>query len=560
MWLVNTDTLQLEYFISSVAQYVILSHTWGPEEISFQEFNIGTSRDSDGYRKIVQATRVAKEMGYKYIWIDTCCIDKTSSSELSEAINSMFEWYMRSTVCIALLSDVSVKDQQHPHYPTVSTLGRSRWFTRGWTLQELIAPRDVIFYSKEWEVIGDRFELAGLIAEVTRIDKHILIAKCDEANQWAPPLDKYSIAQRMSWAAGRQTTRNEDQAYCLMGIFHVNMPLLYGERHNAFQRLQEEILKTSHDQSIFAWSSKTRSYGSFCGILAQSPNDFALSHNISSFSALSSGEPVTVSSKGVRARLYLVPSGSTGLYEAYLECYVGEDPKASPVIFIAEDSRDPSRDPFDHQTWKEEIDSRNVRFVRFYGETLQYKNISFTENGRYAHVWVGRSLQEKQGIPPAFESHTFFKIHNYTDFNITGIPKRLWDPRFQTFSFKSSEQHADSKLGVLLQGTKPGLIRDKKLAFLAIIGHEGSERQHSDMPSCAIIDLDKNQSAVDHQKLDQNELMNILKNYSFTGFAKLFDRLNLGDEKYLLANLQTDLKLPYCKWVLVLRIETGVNN
>ncbi|KAM5537087.1 hypothetical protein V8D89_009233 [Ganoderma adspersum] len=192
--------------------------------------------------KIRMACTVAREHGYRYIWIDSCCIDKSSSTELSEAINSMYLWYSRATICYAWLADVPDDDE-----PDVedSAFRRSRWFTRGWTLQELIAPRLVIFLSDQWGALGTKATLATVVEEVTRIDQAVLLHQ--------KSLEQVGVAERMSWASERATTRVEDQAYALLGIFDINMPTLYGEGTRAFRRLQEEILKRIPDQSLFAW-------------------------------------------------------------------------------------------------------------------------------------------------------------------------------------------------------------------------------------------------------------------------------------------------------------------
>ena len=192
--------------------------------------------------KIRDACAVARADGYRYIWIDSCCIDKTSSSELSEAINSMYQWYAHAGVCYAFLADVPAKAD---HDRAGSRFRRSRWFARGWTLQELIAPLHVVFLSKDWVDLGSKHTRAGLVREITGIAYNALLH--------VEPLDKFSVAQRLSWACGRQTTRVEDQAYSLLGIFDINMPSLYGEGHRAFRRLQEEIMRRIPDQSLFAW-------------------------------------------------------------------------------------------------------------------------------------------------------------------------------------------------------------------------------------------------------------------------------------------------------------------
>ena len=193
-------------------------------------------------KKIQFSCAQAAKDGYGYIWVDTCCIDKSSSAELSEAINSMYKWYQNAEKCYAYLADVPTGADL---WPKQSSFRRSRWFTRGWTLQELIAPSNLIFYSAEWLYLGTRYVLSSLLTEITGVDYTILAG--------ARGIENASIAKKMSWASNRVTTRVEDIAYCLMGLFAVNMPMLYGEGDRAFIRLQEEIIKNSDDQSLFAW-------------------------------------------------------------------------------------------------------------------------------------------------------------------------------------------------------------------------------------------------------------------------------------------------------------------
>ncbi len=191
--------------------------------------------------KILNACRVAREHGYQYIWIDSCCIDKQSSSELSEAINSMYAWYERADVCYAYLADVPPDENPRK---SGSAFRRSRWFTRGWTLQELLAPNNLVFLSMDWARLGAKDELANLVSYITDISIHALVRT---------QFGHFSVAQRLSWAARRETTRVEDRAYSLLGLFDINMPTLYGEGERAFQRLQEEILRRIPDPSILAW-------------------------------------------------------------------------------------------------------------------------------------------------------------------------------------------------------------------------------------------------------------------------------------------------------------------
>jgi hypothetical protein len=239
MRLLHTTTHHLrDFWGDDVPFYAILSHRWEATEVSFQDLMSGNAAGMPAFKKIRDFCRQAKSDGFEYAWVDTCCIDKTSSAELSEAINSMFQWYRNAQVCYAFLSDVPTVDDDLSEFRT------SKWFTRGWTLQELLAPQTVIFFDCEWKEIGTKASLIDVVSEVTRI-----------AVNYLTDFRGASVAQKMSWVAGRQTSRDEDIAYSLLGLFSVHMPPLYGEGQNAFQRLQQEIIRTSDDESIFAWRS-----------------------------------------------------------------------------------------------------------------------------------------------------------------------------------------------------------------------------------------------------------------------------------------------------------------
>jgi len=275
MRLINSTTLKLHEIVDNqTPPYAILSHTWGEEEVSFQDLqaNVPGVTENKGFEKIRQCCRIAAGDGFEYTWIDTCCIDKTSSAELSEAINSMFRWYQRAEVCYAFLADVT--SDEDPQMEG-SAFRRSRWFTRGWTLQELIAPAQVIFLGSDWEEIGTKLSLMILVSGITGIGLEALDGNLG--------LNCWSAAQKMSWASYRITTREEDTAYCLMGIFNINMPMLYGEGGRAFMRLQEEIIRSSQDESIFAWWSGERQFAlneDNRGLLASGPHQFARSGDV----------------------------------------------------------------------------------------------------------------------------------------------------------------------------------------------------------------------------------------------------------------------------------------
>ncbi|KAK3988923.1 heterokaryon incompatibility protein-domain-containing protein [Cladorrhinum sp. PSN332] len=388
MRLLRTDTLELVEFQGRVPPYVILSHTWGPDEVTFQELSLlskSALKKKAGYDKIAGCCARAVEDGYEYVWVDTCCIDKTSSAELSEAINSMYRWYQEAHICYAYMADVTLdlpppsdaasmttwsstsgrstptpkRDPTFTSHKTPirsipsllrdydklpRTFENSRWFTRGWTLQELIAPPLVEFYSHDWQEIGTKYSLRHVISKVTGIDMRVL--------EGADPSTCH-VAERMSWAANRQTTRVEDAAYCLLGIFKVHMPLIYGEGNRAFYRLQKEIMKTTEDYTMLAWglskflSNKHHWKGLANSIhdeprrpLADSPNDFE-EHNRSSTSgwkysrlfpdpsyvvAAQPGSsmddtPPLITSRGLRLTLLLRPSKTRpGDVHAYINC------------------------------------------------------------------------------------------------------------------------------------------------------------------------------------------------------------------------------------------------
>jgi hypothetical protein len=281
MWLLNTSTLSLIY-VNNLEDYsyAILSHTWGNDEVSFQEItNLTRARWKTGFSKIKMTCQLARQKGIGYAWIDTCCIDKSSSAELSEAINSMFLWYQKSVVCFVHLEDLPSATYANISGATAylrnwAGSGRCRWFTRGWTLQELIAPENVEFYDMAWNRIGNKADFVDTLAQVTRIPRGVL--------NGTEKLRKIPVGSRIAWAAGRETTRVEDRAYCLLGIFDINMPLLYGEGARAFLRLQQEIAKETNDMSLFAWQQQPH-YGTaadrspdqvFRGIFAESPEEF----------------------------------------------------------------------------------------------------------------------------------------------------------------------------------------------------------------------------------------------------------------------------------------------
>ncbi|UPL01849.1 hypothetical protein LCI18_012783 [Fusarium solani-melongenae] len=274
MWLIDTTALSLRLFARSEGvEYAILSHTWGrdDEEVTFQDMaDIAHRRTKAGWAKIKKTCQLARNMGLDYAWVDTCCIDKTSSAELSEAINSMFSWYRDSKICFVYLCTRIHNPQLHTSGNLLDNeLASYRWFQRGWTLQELIAPSHMSFFNEDWEILGTKESLRDHLARITGIDTVVLKS--------VETLQNINIGKRFSWAAKRETKRVEDVAYCLLGIFGINMPLLYGEGSRAFIRLQEEIARSTNDLTLFAWQQSKKSAGSnwqLSGIFATSPKDF----------------------------------------------------------------------------------------------------------------------------------------------------------------------------------------------------------------------------------------------------------------------------------------------
>jgi hypothetical protein len=234
--------------IGNIPPYAILSHTWGAdtEEVSFKDLISGTGKSKAGYGKIRFCGEQAGRDGLQYFWVDTCCIDKSNNNELSEAINSMFRWYCNAAKCYVYLPDVSrpalYAIDKFSQLPWELAFRKSRWFTRGWTLQELIAPVSVEFFSKEGEQLGNKRSLERHIHEITGIPIKVL---------QGGSLSDFGVTERMLWAEKRETTRKEDKAYSLLGIFDVCMPLIYGEgRDSAFKRLWEEINKALKGKSL----------------------------------------------------------------------------------------------------------------------------------------------------------------------------------------------------------------------------------------------------------------------------------------------------------------------
>jgi hypothetical protein len=236
-----------EEFSDHVPPYAVLSHTWGrdEDEVTFQDIRTGSGRAKAGYEKLRFCSQWAKRVGLAYFWVDTCCIKKEDSSELQEAITSMFSWYARAARCYVYLADVTMYDEPGEDFSIepvwITAFCDSRWFRRGWTLQELLAPKIVIFFSKQGKPLRDRNQLAEVIHSITSIP----VSALRSVRGKRKPLSQFTVEERMQWAQGRDTKRVEDKAYCLLGVFGVRMYLNYGEGEHAMIRLKEGIHKSS---------------------------------------------------------------------------------------------------------------------------------------------------------------------------------------------------------------------------------------------------------------------------------------------------------------------------
>jgi hypothetical protein len=240
------DITLCDFLGTDIPPYMILSHRWREDEVLFgdmMESDRRTARTKKGYDKLEMSCRIALQQKLEYAWMDTCCIDKSSSAELSEAINSMYNYYANAQVCYAYLDDVVEIST-----PNNKSLEECVWFKRGWTLQEMIAPRELYFYSAQWRPLGSKSSLCARISKASGVSTAVL--------RDPETLGQVCVSEKMSWAASRSTTRPEDEAYCLMGLFGVQMPPLYGEgRQHAFRRLQLEIMQVTTDHTIFAWDA-----------------------------------------------------------------------------------------------------------------------------------------------------------------------------------------------------------------------------------------------------------------------------------------------------------------
>jgi hypothetical protein len=222
--------------------YAILSHTWGldEEEVTYDDIinGTGTSKLGAGSEKIRFCIQQTRRDGLEYFWVDTCCIDKRNLVELSRALISMFRWYSNAKKCYAFLSDVAYPSlrlsQEQGRESWKEDFRSSRWFTRGWTLQELLAPYSLDFFSSDGYNLGTKASLGQVISEITRIPVEAL---------YGQPLASFTIQERLCWQENRQTKEEEDIVYSMLGIFNVSMPVLYGEGKTKAQARLSALLE-----------------------------------------------------------------------------------------------------------------------------------------------------------------------------------------------------------------------------------------------------------------------------------------------------------------------------
>jgi hypothetical protein len=385
--LVEPDKVDLK-----VSAYAILSHTWRLEddEITFADMamqKLQCSMAHEAFNKIRLTCDQATREGLEYVWVYTCCIDKSSSADLSEAINSMYAYYARAKVCYVYMSDVELA-VGHEGFR------RSRWFTRAWTLQELLAPREVRFYDKRWRFLGHLSDprCANVVSGVTGIDVNMLLGK-------ASPRD-FSIAQRMSWAAHRHAKRLEDRAYSLLGIFGVNMPMIYGEGDKSFARLQENIIQKTTDHSILCWNAPQDNDTSYSlrsetrSLFAPSPSFFADSKKIVQRSTRSP-RPFNMTNRGLEITLpvhaYFDKHGDEGHTQAKMNCvYQGQE--AQPIVLNLQRQHDLDADHADgFQPWA----SRSRRAKREAWDYMMGRSFDWQFVASYARraFLVGHSPQ-----------------------------------------------------------------------------------------------------------------------------------------------------------------------
>ncbi|KAF9223458.1 hypothetical protein BS17DRAFT_673606, partial [Gyrodon lividus] len=289
--------------VHNLVSYAIFSHKWLDEgEPTYQQMTEKKTVPACSRGHLmrikralgtvsVSCCRVARSLGVQFLWSDTCCIDKSSSAELDESLRSMFRWYRNASICIVHLNQTTV----------IEDLRQDEWLKRGWTLQELLAPKRTKFFTKKWEPLTDQEDdkeedtpLMTLLAEITGIPE-------DDIYEFSPTPDH--VDERMTWAAGRRTTRAEDTAYSLMGMFDVSIQIAYGEgAERAFCRLIEAIILAGGSSTVLNWAGQpAKHHSSRC--LPSSPASYLGHPNLVSIDRLD----LALTSSGFRVPLILLP-------------------------------------------------------------------------------------------------------------------------------------------------------------------------------------------------------------------------------------------------------------
>ncbi len=426
MRLLSSRTLDFHDFVEdeSRPEYAILSHRWEDDEVAYKDMLKRRAEGKKGLAKIRNCAKQALEDGFEYFWVDTCCIDKSSSAELSEAINSMFRWYRDAAICYVYLCDTPPAPEpcSTEYSAWEARFTQSVWFSRGWTLQEMIAPQTLIFYTRDWTAAGNKQQFASAIEAKTGVPRHVVVTG---------DLSNTSIAQRMSWAAHRQTTRTEDMAYCLLGIFDINMPMLYGEGNRAFLRLQQEIIKTSDDMSIFCWVDPDASYARYSGLLARSPVHFATCQRIrwepQKAHTSDSSLPFETTNKGIRVAIELrVVPERLGEFVAVLEGVETEE--SGSVGLRLQQTGDDQYARVDTNLVCEKVDQS-------FGESRSHSSVIGSRTTIFVRqnpvMETGSHLHSRAGSVSLQIDSSSIRLQNIQ-------PAERWDDRTSLFSFTRS--------------------------------------------------------------------------------------------------------------------------
>ncbi|KAG4436230.1 hypothetical protein IFR05_008286 [Cadophora sp. M221] len=490
MWLIDATTIRLHFVEDpSTYEYAILSHTWEGGEVTFQDIaNLEEATKKPGFAKIQKTCNLALERGITYAWVDTCCIDKTSSAELTEAINSMFQWYKLSAVCFAYLSDLPNCELRH----NSSVLGACRWFTRGWTLQELIASKSIEFYDKQWNMKGTKLSLSTVLSRLTGVDEEII--------RDSELVSTASVAKRMSWAASRQTTRVEDMSYCLFGIFDVHLPLIYGEGWKAFIRLQEAIILESSDLSIFAWKADFADQA-IRGVLAFSPSEFRQAGDIQGLDdPLIIAPDFVITNKGVKIETFL--RQRDGEYYMTLQCMDSkvrardENQKVLAIRLLKTAHGYVRHRPTD-LTIVSQAQKSTAKFLRTPSPEIKITSICIPKSISLAE---SRILHDRLVHGFSLKINALASYHHPT---VTAQPQHLWDEGTYAFITECNEKFAGAVKLIVHPGGGFQFTRESITVFIFLGLASNIERTlqpwagiYQDSPGLGLLYEDSNKKKV----------------------------------------------------------------